>query len=105
MYANFLTWARSEQRRGVEIPAIAYRQDGTRMGVLVSDLSYEGCRLAVNREVWTDKQITLVVFELGAEIDATVCWAAEGKVGLRFGEVRRSTGSIGEIVPADACSQ
>lgn len=93
MHDSFMRWARSEERRGVEIPTIAYRQDGKRVGVLMSDLSYDGCLLRAHDDIGEDEEITLVIFELGAEVPATVRWAREGKLGIRFGEVRKSEGA------------
>ena len=87
MYSGFRAWARSEERRGVEIPAIAYRANGKRLGVLLSDLSYDGCQVTAPDELRENEQITIVIFDLGAEIPATVRWAKEGKLGVRFGEM------------------
>lgn len=83
-----MDWARSQERRGVEIPAIAYRSDGKRLGVLISDLSYDGCQLSVSENIQPDEKLTIVIFELGAEILATVRWRQGNRHGVRFDEVR-----------------
>ena len=90
MQKKFLDWARSEDRRQVEVPAIVYRTDDTRMGVLISDLSYEGCQLAVSQNVPIGEQIRIVILELGAEVSAVVRWAAASKLGVQFCEVQES---------------
>ncbi|UUR09351.1 PilZ domain-containing protein [Sphingomonas glaciei] len=90
MHDKFMDWARAEERRGVEIPAIAYRQDGKRLGVLMSDLSYDGCQLKVHDNIAADEEITLVIFELGAEVLATVKWVRDETLGVRFGEMSKA---------------
>jgi NOL1/NOP2/fmu family ribosome biogenesis protein len=77
-------WLRAELRRPTERPAIAYREDGSRIGVLISDLSYDGCRLSVSGEFAVGEKLTLVIMELGAELAAMVRWTATGQVGVRF---------------------
>ncbi len=84
MIEEFLTWARAEERRDVEIPAIAYRRDGKRLGVLISNLSYDGCLIATQDEVAEGDPLTIVIFELGAEIETVVRWTKDGKLGVRF---------------------
>lgn len=81
-----VNWTRTEERRGMDVPAIAYGQDGTRKAVVLSDLSYEGCRLSTPDEFSIGERVTLVIFELGAEIEATIRWAAPGKLGVRFSD-------------------
>lgn len=87
MREKFLNWARSQERRGVEIPAIAYQSDGKRLGVLISDLSYDGCQLSVSESIQPDEKLTIVIFELGAEILATVRWRQGTRHGVRFDEM------------------
>lgn len=77
-------WLRAELRRPVERPAIAYREDDSRIGVLISDLSYDGCRLSADKDIQIGENLTLIVMELGAEVAATVKWAASGQVGVQF---------------------
>ncbi|MCA1653614.1 MAG: PilZ domain-containing protein [Sphingomicrobium sp.] len=83
-HRQFIEWTRAEERRHLDVPAIAYREDGSRIGVLMSDLSYEGCRLATDKGFASGERITLVVMELGTEILAEVRWASPGKLGARF---------------------
>ena len=82
----FLEWNRAEKRRGMNVPGVAYRADGNRSTVVVSELSYDGCRLLASDSFTVGECVTLVVMSLGAEINATVRWARQGKVGLRFAD-------------------
>lgn len=68
----------------MERPAIAYRQDGARIGVVISDLSYDGCRLNTDKLFEVGEKLTLVIMDLGAEVDATVRWSASSQIGVRF---------------------
>ena len=81
---QFIEWARKEKRRQTELPAIAYRQDGSRHGVVMSDISYEGCQLSAPNEFIVGEQITIVVPKTGAEMVAEVKWTASGKSGALF---------------------
>jgi len=97
MREKFLDWARSQERRGVEIPAIAYRSDGKRLGVLISDLSYDGCQLSVSEDIQPDEKLTIVIFELGTEILATVRWRQGNRHGVRFDEMlKKNAQAFGE---------
>ena len=81
---QFIEWARKEQRRQTDLPAIAYRQDGSRLGVVMSDISYEGCQLSAPDEFVVGELVTIVVLKLGAEMVAEVKWTASGKSGALF---------------------
>jgi hypothetical protein len=68
----------------MQLPAIAYTSDGSRIGVLVSDLSYDGCCMHTEHSFSPRERFTLVVMTLGAETSDEVKWATNGKVGTRF---------------------
>lgn len=89
----FREWSRSEARREFDVPAVAYRPDGSRSSVVLSELSYEGCRLAASDRFDIGEELILVVLEFGTEIAATVRWAAPGELGLRFSVTSQQKGS------------
>ena len=63
---SFQEWARKQERRDVELPAIAYRCNGERLGILLTDLTYEGCKLLTNQEMEVGERITVLLMDLGA---------------------------------------
>lgn len=84
MRKDLVDWARSQERRQVEITAIAYRADDTRMGVVISNLSYDGCELTSAYSLKAGEQLIIVVWEKGAELNATVQWCRDRKAGILF---------------------
>ena len=83
-HRTFREWARSQDRRDIDVPAIGYREDGSRLGLVLSNLSYEGCQLKSNKEFDPGERLTLVVLELGAEVTATIRWCSDGRAGAQF---------------------
>lgn len=84
MRDKLINWARAQERRQVEISAIAYKADDTRMGVVISNLSYAGCELTSAYELRPGQELIIVVWEMGAELKATVQWCKERKAGVLF---------------------
>ena len=76
-------WVNRAQRRGVQLDAVAYRPDNTKVTIKVSDLSYNGCCICTERTLEVGERIRLVVTELG-EIDARVRWSEENRAGVAF---------------------
>jgi hypothetical protein len=70
----------------MEVPAIIYYADGTRTSVVLSELSYAGCRLLASEDFVIGERVTLVAMSLGAEVQAIIRWATPGEVGLRFAD-------------------
>jgi hypothetical protein len=78
-------WAFTDAGSGAERPAIACCENGIRTRVLLSNLSFDGCRLKARSGFEVGERLTLLIMELGAELPGTVKWVAGGQVGVRFG--------------------
>lgn len=76
-------WFSRSARRSVNLTAIAYRGDRTTMRVLVSNLSYEGCKLLCEHRLVVGEVIKVAVPGLGT-MEAQVRWTAEQKAGVSF---------------------
>ena len=83
--ASKLTGASTErrERRPVSLRGFAVLEDGSTHEILVLDLSYEGCGIAIPAELKPGQAITLSVLRRGA-ITAEVRWCSAGKAGLVF---------------------
>jgi len=71
------------ERRPVALQGYAALDDGRTAEILVLDLSYDGCGIAIPIELQPERTIKLSVLGRGA-IDAIVRWYANGKAGLIF---------------------
>ena len=74
---------RQETRRPVDMRAFAVPQGGAVAEGLISDLSYDGCRLECSPMPGEGEQLELRVMRLGV-IQAEVRWARGGRAGCRF---------------------
>lgn len=72
-----------EQRREVELPAVALFSDGSPVRVTVLDLSYDGCRIATTLAMLPGIHFNLSVLGLG-RMAANVRWYANGFAGVSF---------------------
>lgn len=72
-----------EDRRDVKMPGFAALADGSTIGIIVLDLSYEGCAIACSVDLLPGDPITLSVMRRGG-IQAEVRWFKDGKAGLAF---------------------
>jgi hypothetical protein len=88
---------RREKRQKLDAPAVAFRRDGSRSVVLVSDLSYEGCQFSGGPVLNPEERIRLVVPYRG-DIPARVRWASSDRAGARF----EPDASDAEAVPLPA---
>jgi len=71
-------------RHEVDLPALAFRADGTSLGVTLRNMSYNGCLLAAEAAFAVGEKIRIAVPRMG-EIRAQVRWASnEGKAGALF---------------------
>ena len=70
-------------RRQVSLPAFAMRTDGSTVNVVLLDLSYDGSLIASEEPFEVGERLRLIVRRRGI-VDAHVCWAKDGKAGVRF---------------------
>jgi hypothetical protein len=71
------------ERRPVSLPALAIREGGATVEILLLDLSYEGCGIETPIELAVGEAIKLSVLGRGV-IDAHVRWYENGRAGLTF---------------------
>ena len=83
---------RRERRRSVDLVGLAFRGDGSRSVVSISDISFEGCRLT-GGEFEMKEGIRLVIPERG-EMGARVRWASKGKSGALFTNDEKLAASV-----------
>lgn len=76
-------WFSRAARRQVSLTGTATRADGNSLRVLVSNLSYEGCKLFCEKPLNMGEVISLTMPGLGT-MSAQVRWTAEEKAGLSF---------------------
>lgn len=77
-------WSKRSVRHDVDLPAVAYRCDGSRIGVSLSNISYDGCRLATEEPLLVGERITLALPSMG-EMKAQIRWSSsDGSAGARF---------------------
>lgn len=76
-------WVKRGQRRDVELPAILCREDDSKMAVVVSNISYDGCRIRSAQILQPGDCFTLVLPKLG-EIKAQIQWSSPRDAGARF---------------------
>lgn len=74
---------RREPRQKVDLAAVAFRRNGSRSVVSVSDLSYEGCQFSGGPVLTAEERIRLVVPFRG-DIPARICWASTDRAGASF---------------------
>ncbi len=73
-----------EDRRDVDVVAVAVRSDGTSQSVRLHNMSYEGCLMEAETGFAIGEKITLALPRMG-EIRTQVRWTtADGRAGVRF---------------------
>jgi hypothetical protein len=70
-------------RHDVEVEAVAYRSDGTKASVRLSNLSNGGCRINSDREFHVGERLQIAMPRMGF-VRAQVRWAAAGRAGAKF---------------------
>ena len=72
------------ERHEVDLPALAFRADGTSLGVTLRNMSYNGCLLVADAAFAIGEKLRLAVPLMG-EMRAQVRWASnEGRAGACF---------------------
>ena len=74
---------RGEPRRPAKWAAAAQWPDGSRANVLVTNLSYQGCRLVSDRQFTKGETVRLFMPSLG-QVHAQVRWVRNGIAGTKF---------------------
>lgn len=72
----------SEERRPVELRGFAFGGE-READVLLTDLSYGGCRLISSETFEAGEKLKLLVLRRGA-IEAEIRWASDGLAGAAF---------------------
>lgn len=71
-------------RQEVDLAALAFRADGSSLGVRLRNMSYNGCLLESESAFAIGEKIRIVLPRMG-EIKVQIRWtSAEGKSGVRF---------------------
>jgi len=73
-----------DERYDVDLPGIAFREDGSSLTVTFRNMSYNGCMLVADMALAIGEIVRLAIPRMG-EIRAQVRWASDGgKAGARF---------------------
>jgi len=78
-----IDWKSRGSRTKVSLVGIAKCEDGRSFRVLLSNVSYEGCRVWTDHELEVGEKLTVNVTGRG-QLPAQVRWVREGSMGLRF---------------------
>ena len=76
-------WVPRGRRQSARLTARAQMPDGTRHTVVVTELSYEGCKLSSNRPFVKGQSLVLSVPGRG-EVVAQIRWIKDGWAGAKF---------------------
>jgi hypothetical protein len=76
-------WIKRNERREVDVAAVAYLPDGTAIDVRLTNISYEGCQLQAKQMLPIGEKLKLALPRLG-EVPAQVRWSIGSKAGLYF---------------------
>ena len=78
-----IDWLNREGRRKASLTGIACREDGSRLRVVVTNLSYQGCHLFAEDPICQGETFDLTVPSMGA-VKAQVRWSDGESAGVRF---------------------
>ena len=76
-------WAGRQERHCVEIEAVAYRADGTKIPVRLTNFSERGCRINAVDDLKIGERLSIAVPRMG-QLKAKVRWALAGSAGAQF---------------------
>jgi hypothetical protein len=74
---------RRRDRYPVDIDALLYRDDGTRLQARLSDFSDQGCRVESGASFHVGERLQIAIPRMG-HIKAQVRWVAARTTGVRF---------------------
>lgn len=77
-------WVKRNDRRPVDLTTVAFREDGRRTTVRLSDVSHDGCQIIADDPFRIGETIVLDLPRTG-EVRAQVRWTSlDGRSGARF---------------------
>lgn len=76
-------WIERGRRQTARLTARALMPDGTKRTVVVTEMSYEGCKISSNRPFVKGQSVMLFVPGRG-EVVAQIRWIRDGWAGAKF---------------------
>lgn len=77
-------WVKRNDRRNVSMDTVAYRSDGNKVEVRLSNISYDGCQLEAEQSFAIGENIVLELPQMG-EVKAQIRWTSfDGRSGCQF---------------------
>jgi hypothetical protein len=76
-------WIGRKDRHPVEIETVAYRTDGTKTPVKLTNFSDQGCRIDAEHGFHVGERLQIAIPRMG-QIKAQIRWCAPGSAGARF---------------------
>jgi hypothetical protein len=83
MQREAIDWVSRGPRRSARLTGSAQWADGREATVLVTNLSYLGCRIFTDRDLVKGETVRLTLPGLG-EMHAQVRWIRDGSAGVKF---------------------
>jgi PilZ domain-containing protein len=83
MRREAIDWVSRGPRKSARLTASAHWPDGTTATVVVTEMSYLGCRLSGDHEFAKGETLKLFLPGLG-QVHAQIRWVREGLAGARF---------------------
>ena len=78
-----IDWLNREGRRKASLTGTACREDGSRIRIVVTNLSYRGCHLFSQDPMYQGETFDLTVPSMGA-VKVQVRWSDGSSAGVRF---------------------
>ncbi|HEX3676899.1 MAG TPA: PilZ domain-containing protein [Sphingomicrobium sp.] len=76
-------WIGRKDRDEVAIDAVVHRDDGSKQGVILSNLSPDGCRIESDGDFRIGERLQIAIPSIG-QLNAQIRWALPGSAGARF---------------------
>jgi hypothetical protein len=76
-------WTGRKERHPVEIDAVAYRGDGSKIAVKLANFSESGCRIDSADDLQIGERLSIAVPRMG-QMKAKIRWALAGSAGAQF---------------------
>lgn len=76
-------WIKRNDRRKVNVDAVAHLADGTIIPVRLTNISNEGCQIEAERTLPIGEKLKLELPRLGL-VAAQVRWSLQGTAGIQF---------------------
>jgi hypothetical protein len=75
--------ASRKERHEVEVDAVAYRADGTKASVKLSNLSHSGCRIDSPIDFHVGERLQIAIPRMGF-VRVQIRWVSPGSAGAKF---------------------